>query len=71
MAETSESVRDTESRRKAARAIRMWAGVTLSSVVVLSALAIWHLIRRGRLLRSSLSPPKSLPRWEPPGIDLT
>jgi hypothetical protein len=47
----------------------MWAGVTLSSVIILAALAIWHLIRRGRLLRASLSPPKSLPRWESPRID--
>ena len=54
-----------EKRRKAALAVRLWAGLTLSSIVILAALTAWHLVRRGRLLQASLGPP----RPKPEGLD--
>ena len=55
-----------ESRRKAAAsAVRMWGGITLGSVVLLVALVLWHMIRRGRLLRDNLSPPRVIPTLSP------
>jgi len=52
------STASPSNRREAAKAVKLWAGVTLSSVSILGALTIWHLVRRGRVLRESLGPPK-------------
>ncbi len=66
----AETRRDAESRRRRLRARpELWGLLTLSSVVALSAAAIWHLIRRGRLLRASLSPPRPSSRRESPRVD--
>ena len=46
-------------RRRVAHAATLWGGVALGGTGVLSALAVWHLIRRGRLIRERLDPPKS------------
>ena len=54
-----------EGRRKIARAATLWGGVTLSGTALVSALAIWHLIRRGRLIRAGAEPPR---RIEPMGV---
>ena len=35
-------------------------GVGIASIGVLGALMIWHLVRRGRLIRESLSPPRDV-----------
>lgn len=47
-------------RRRIARATATWGALTLGAVAVLAALIIWHLIRRGRLIRQSLSPPRDV-----------
>ncbi len=49
-------------RRRTARAIGMFAGVSLSGVTLLGGLAIWHLSRRARLIRERASPVKDA-RW--------
>ena len=43
-------------------------GSGLVAIVVLGALAIWHLVRRGRLIRERLGSPRDvrLPSVEPP-----
>jgi heme exporter protein D len=47
-------------RRKAAKAVKLWAAVTLSLVSILGALTIWHLVRRGRVLRDQLGPARDV-----------
>lgn len=58
-------------RREAARAVRLWAGTTLSSVVILATLAIWHLVRRGRLIQDGLGPAKPSSGLDDPRLDST
>jgi hypothetical protein len=57
-----------EVRRRIARVVATWGALTLGSVVVLAALIIWHLIRRGRLIQQGLGPPRvvRLPEIERP-----
>lgn len=50
-------------RRKVADALRLFGGVALGGVALLAGFSLWHLIRRGRLLRDRLGPPR------PPGRD--
>lgn len=33
-------------------------GVGVATIAVLGALIVWHLLRRGRLIREGLSPPR-------------
>ena len=47
-----------ESRRRIAHATATWGFLTLGTVATLAALIIWHLIRRGRLIREGLGPPR-------------
>jgi hypothetical protein len=47
-------------RRRLGRAVALWGGWTLASVAALAALAIWHLIRRGRLIRDRQPPPRTV-----------
>lgn len=56
-------------RAKAARAVRLWGGMTLSLVAVLSSLVIWHLVRRGRLIQSGLGPARPNTRLSLPPTD--
>lgn len=56
-------------REKAARAARLWGGMTLSLVAVLSALVIWHLVRRGRVIQSGLGPARPDSRLSLPPTD--
>lgn len=64
-----EKPRVQKDRKAAAQAVRLWAGVTLSSVVILSLFVIWHLVRRGRVLQGSLAPPRPLERLEIPSVE--
>ena len=40
------------------RAVARLLGVSVLSIGVLGALVIWHLVRRGRLIRERLGPPR-------------
>ncbi|GAC1313567.1 MAG: hypothetical protein NVSMB14_14630 [Isosphaeraceae bacterium] len=51
------------------RAVKIWAGVTLSGVVIVSSLIVWGLIRRARLIRGENLEPKSKPAFRDP-LDL-
>ena len=55
-----------EERIRIGRAVAVLLGWGLAASTVLALLAIWHLIRRGRVLRANLAPPKtvSLPEIE-------
>jgi hypothetical protein len=39
-------------------AVARLLGISLVSVAAVGALTIWHLVRRGRLIRERLSPPR-------------
>jgi hypothetical protein len=55
-------------RARIGRAVGWLLVSGLSSITALGSLAIWHLIRRGRLLRESLANPKKI---ELPDLDIT
>jgi hypothetical protein len=56
-----------DARRKVVRAVASLLGVGIATIGVIGALLIWHLVRRGRLIREGLNPPREvhLPRIEP------
>jgi hypothetical protein len=45
-------------QRRVREAARIWGYMTLGGISVLSAFVVWHLARRGRLLRASLGVPR-------------
>jgi hypothetical protein len=49
-----------QARRRLGRAVASLLGASLVAVAALGALLIWHLIRRGRLIRERLSPPRKV-----------
>lgn len=55
-----------ERRDRLGSAALLWGSLTLSGIAALSGLAIWHLIRRGRLLREGAVPPRKIEWPEPP-----
>jgi hypothetical protein len=52
-----------QARSRIGRAVAILLGTTLVAVAAIGALAIWHLIRRGRLIRQRLNPPRRV--WLP------
>ena len=60
---------DEQGRRRVIRATLLWSGVSLSGVGLLAGFTIWHLVRRGRVLRESLGNPRrvELPDAAPSG----
>ncbi|MDB5351149.1 MAG: hypothetical protein JWN86_2396 [Planctomycetota bacterium] len=64
--EVRSSVPISGNRQQAIGAVRLWAGITLSLTVTLAAFAIWHLVRRGRLLRVRVTPVKAVRPLEAP-----
>ena len=56
-----------DARRKVVRAVGSLLGVGIATIGVIGALMIWHLVRRGRLIREGLNPPRvvHLPGLEP------
>ncbi len=60
-----------EDRRIIARATSLWGLLTLSGVSILVGFTIWHLVRRGRLLRASLAPPRLVEPLEVPPVEPT
>jgi hypothetical protein len=56
-----------EARSRIGRAVAVLLGTSLVALAALGALVIWHLLRRGRLIRERLSPPRVVRLPEPPG----
>ena len=56
-----------DARPKVVRAVGSLLGVGIATIGVIGALVIWHLVRRGRLIREGLNPPRvvHLPKLEP------
>jgi hypothetical protein len=49
-----------DARPRVSRAVATLLGVAVVSIGVLGALVIWHLVRRGRLIRERLGPPRDV-----------
>ncbi len=49
-----------EERVRIGRAVAGLLGWGLVATAVLGLLALWHLVRRGRILRANLTPPKAV-----------
>lgn len=49
-----------EARGRVSRAVASLLGVSVLSIGVVGALLIWHMVRRGRLIRESLGPPRDV-----------
>gem|GEM_PF-3210680 len=56
-----------DARPRVRRAVAKLLGVTVFSIAAIGALVIWHLVRRGRLIREGLRPPRDvrLPDFDP------
>jgi hypothetical protein len=54
------SPRSPADRRRIARVAADWGALTLGTLTTLVALILWHLVRRGRLLRQGLHPPRDV-----------
>jgi hypothetical protein len=52
-----------QARPRIGRAVAILLGTSLVAVAAIGALVIWHLIRRGRLIRERLKPPREV--WLP------
>ena len=49
-----------EARRRLAQAVAGLLGAVLITIAAFGILLIWHLVRRGRLIQESLSPPRDV-----------
>ncbi len=56
-----------EARPRLARAFVFLLGTTLVALVAISVLLMWHLVRRARLIRERLHPPRAVELPEYPG----
>ncbi len=54
-----------DERVRIGRAAAVLLGWGLFATAALGLLALWHLIRRGRIVRANLSPPRSVSLPEP------
>lgn len=55
-----------DARPRVSRAVASLLAASVVAIAMLGALLIWHLVRRGRLIREGLNPPRPV-RW--PAID--
>jgi hypothetical protein len=55
-----------EARPRVGKAIAALLGTGLVTLAVLGALLMWHIMRRGRLIRERLGPPRVVPPLQPP-----
>jgi hypothetical protein len=55
-------------RKRLSEAVAALLGTALIAVAAIGALVIWHLVRRGRIIRERLGPPKSVRMPELPAI---
>ena len=51
-----------DARPRVSRAVASLLAASVVSIAVLGVLLIWHLVRRGRLIRQGLHPPRPV-RW--------
>jgi len=51
-----------DARPRVSRAVASLLAASIAAIAVLGALIIWHLVRRGRLIREGLNPPRPV-RW--------
>jgi hypothetical protein len=58
-----------EARRRLGDAVAGLLGTALISLAVIVGLVVWHLIRRGRLLRDRLGPPRVARMSEFPDLE--
>jgi hypothetical protein len=56
-------------RRRLGDAVAQLLGTTLVALAAIGGLVIWHLVRRGRLLRDRLGPPRGVRLPELPNLD--
>ena len=47
-----------EARQRVGRAVASGLAVGVVSIAAIGALLVWHMVRRGRLIRESLGPPR-------------
>ena len=57
-------------KSRVGRAIASLIGVGILSIGVVGCLLIWHIVRRGRLIRERQPPPRDVSLPEPPRPDL-
>jgi hypothetical protein len=53
-------IRPAEARKRIGDAAALWLSLVLGAVAMLAAAVIWHLVRRGRLIRDRLGPPRDV-----------
>jgi hypothetical protein len=59
-----------EARPRLGRAIAFALGTGLVALAMVGALLVWHIVRRGRLIRERLSPPRVVPPLELPSHEV-
>jgi hypothetical protein len=59
-----------EARPRVGKAIAALLGAGLVTLTALGGLLIWHIMRRGRLIRERLNPPRIVRPLEPPGHEV-
>jgi hypothetical protein len=51
---------DPEAHRRISRAVAGLLGASIVAIAAVGALLIWHLVRRGRMIRDGLAPPRAV-----------
>jgi hypothetical protein len=64
--ELSRLLKRPDARPRVSRAVVSLLGASVIAIAALGALIIWHLVRRGRLIREGLNRPRPV-RW--PAVD--
>jgi hypothetical protein len=59
-----------DARSRLGRAVAVLLGTGLFALAAFGALLIWHIVRRGRLIRERLSPPRTVRLPEFPAQDI-
>jgi hypothetical protein len=61
--------RGPEARKRLAEAVAGLLGAALVGLAAWGGLVIWHLVRRGRLIRDRLDPPRTVRMPELPDVE--
>ena len=56
-------------RKRVAQAALLWGGMALTGMTLVVVLTVWHLIRRGRVIRTSLAPPRPIAPLDRQSVD--